>query len=205
MDKPTTRKGRPPAATQRKKATPKTRKKAASSRTQTARRTTAVARRKPSPAINLDAPELYLNRELTWLEFNRRVLHMAADKATPLLERVKFLAIVSANLDEFFMKRVGGLKQQIAAGIRTPSVDGQTPAEQLKESHVIVRETHREQNRVYRQLHGLLEAQGIRLSRYAELEPREQNLLRDEFISNIFPLLTPLAMDPGHHFPLSPI
>ena len=77
--------------------------------------------------IDLDDPALYLNRELTWLEFNRRVLDMAADDDTPLLERVKFLAIVSANLDEFFMKRVGGLKQQIAAGIRTPSVDGRTP------------------------------------------------------------------------------
>ncbi len=170
MEKPTTRKGRPPAATQRKKATPKTRKKAASSRTQTARRTTAVARKKPSPAINLDAPELYLNRELTWLEFNRRVLHMAADEATPLLERVKFLAIVSANLDEFFMKRVGGLKQQIAAGIRTPSVDGLTPKEQLKESQVIVRETHQEQNRIYRHLHELLDAQGIQAQQLCRTE-----------------------------------
>ncbi|MGB5397930.1 MAG: RNA degradosome polyphosphate kinase, partial [Gammaproteobacteria bacterium] len=93
----------------------------------------------PAAAIDLDNPELYLNRELTWLEFNYRVLHMAADEATPLLERVKFIAIVSANLDEFFMKRVGGLKQQIAAGIRTPSVDGRTPLEQLQESQKIVR------------------------------------------------------------------
>ncbi|MDH3831285.1 MAG: polyphosphate kinase 1 [Gammaproteobacteria bacterium] len=201
MDKPTTRKGRRPAAKKRSTSIPKTRKKTATSSARSTRQTTTAIRKKPAAAINLNAPEFYLNRELTWLEFNRRVLHMAADKATPLLERVKFLAIVSANLDEFFMKRVGGLKQQIAAGIRTPSVDGRTPAEQLKESHVIVRETHREQNRVYRQLHTLLEAQGIRLSRYTELEPGEQNLLRDEFISNIFPLLTPLAMDPGHPFP----
>ena len=107
---------------------------------------------------------------------------MAADDATPLLERVKFLAIVSANLDEFFMKRVGGLKQQIAAGIRTPSVDGRTPKEQLRESLVVVRDTHREQNRIYRQLHGLLEAQGIQLSRYTKLKPGEQKRLRDKFI-----------------------
>ena len=151
--------------------------------------------------IDLDAPELYLNRELTWLEFNRHVLHMAEKDSLPLLERVKYLAIVSSNLDEFFMKRIGGLKQQIAAGIRTPSVDGRTPLEQLRESQLVVRDTHLEQNRIYRQLHELLGAQGIRLSRYTELDQEEQKLLRDKFISNIFPLLTPLAMDPGHPFP----
>ena len=105
---------------------------------------------------------------------------MAADDATPLLERVKFLAIVSTNLDEFFMKRVGGLKQQIAAGIRTPSVDGRTPLEQLQESQAVVRDIHVEQNRIYRQLHELLEAQGIRLSRYAELKQEEQKRLRQD-------------------------
>jgi len=151
--------------------------------------------------IDLDAPELYLNRELTWLEFNRHVLHMAEKDSLPLLERVKYLAIVSSNLDEFFMKRIGGLKQQIAAGIRTPSVDGRTPLEQLRESQLVVRDTHLDQNRIYRQLHELLGAQGIRLSRYTDLDQEERKLLRDKFISNIFPLLTPLAMDPGHPFP----
>ena len=162
---------------------------------------TPVPRAKQPGKIDLDAPEFYLNRELTWLEFNRRVLHMATDAATPLLERVKFLAIVGSNLDEFFMKRIGGLKQQIAAGIRTPSVDGRTPLQQLRESQVVVRDIHREQNRIFRQLHELLEARGIRLSRYAELDQGEQELLREKFIANIFPLLTPLAMDPGHPFP----
>ena len=159
------------------------------------------ARAKRPPGYDLDDPALYLNRELTWLEFNRRVLDMAADDDTPLLERVKFLAIVSANLDEFFMKRVGGLKQQIAAGIRTPSVDGRTPLEQLQESQSVVRDIHLEQNRIYRQLLELLEAQGIRLSQYADLKKAEQQRLREDFITNIFPLLTPLAMDPGHPFP----
>jgi polyphosphate kinase len=167
-----------------------------------AKKTPARATRTKQPRItNLDDPGLYLNRELTWLEFNRRVLHKATDDATPLLERVKFLAIVSSNLDEFFMKRVGGLKQQIAAGIRTPSIDGRTPVEQLRESLVVVRDIHREQNRVYPQLLKLLAAQGICLSRYTELNKEEQQWLRDEFIANIFPLLTPLAMDPGHPFP----
>ncbi|NNG12327.1 MAG: polyphosphate kinase 1 [Halobacteria archaeon] len=159
------------------------------------------ARRKQTQKTDLDDPGLYLNRELTWLEFNRRVLHMAADDAVPLLERVKFLAIVSSNLDEFFMKRIGGLKQQIAAGIRTPSVDGLTPLDQLRKSQAVVRDIHQEQNRIYRQLHELLEAQGIRLSRYTELKQEEQKLLREKFLSNIFPLLTPMAMDPGHPFP----
>ena len=81
---------------------------------------------------NLNAPELYLNRELTWLAFNQRVLHEAEDERTPLLERVKFLAIVSSNLDEFFMKRIGGLKQQQAAGIRQRTVDGRSPEEQIQ-------------------------------------------------------------------------
>lgn len=77
---------------------------------------------------DLRAPELYLNRELTWLEFNRRVLHEAQDPRTPLLERVKFLAIVNSNLDEFFMKRIGGLKQQVGAGVKDLTVDGRTPS-----------------------------------------------------------------------------
>ena len=201
MDKPAPRKGRPASTAKRTAASPKTRKKKASTRTRSPRKATPVARRKPAAAINLDAPELYLNRELTWLEFNRHVLHMAADDATPLLERVKFLAIVSSNLDEFFMKRIGGLKQQIAAGIRTPAVDGRTPLEQLRESHTVVREIHVEQNRIYRELHELLRGQGICLCRYDDLKPGEQKALRAKFVENIFPLLTPLAMDPGHPFP----
>jgi polyphosphate kinase len=152
--------------------------------------------------VSLDSPELYLNRELTWLAFNRRVLSMAADSRTPLLERVKFVAIVGSNIDEFFMKRIGGLKQQIAAGIRTPTEDGRTPAEQVVECHEEIRSIHVEQNRILRELLALLAQQGIQLSTYAQLEDGEQQALREHFIANIFPLLTPLAMDPGHPFPL---
>jgi len=152
--------------------------------------------------FNLDAPELYLNRELTLLDFNRRVLRMGEDELTPLLERVKFIAIVSGNLDEFFMKRIGGLKQQIAAGIRTPTVDGRTPTEQLAECQLVVRDINQQQNRIYRQLLGLLDAQGIRLVKYNELEASDREALRQQFITNLFPLLTPLALDPAHPFPL---
>ncbi|MGB5338374.1 MAG: RNA degradosome polyphosphate kinase, partial [Gammaproteobacteria bacterium] len=201
MDKPATRNRQAKSPAQRSTASPQSRKKSPATRARAAGKTAAATRAKSTGEINLDDPELYLNRELTWLEFNRRVLHMAADDGTPLLERVKFIAIVSANLDEFFMKRVGGLKQQIAAGIRTPSVDGRTPMETLQESQAIVRDIHGEQNKIYRQLLELLDARGIRISRYADLKQAEQKKLRKAFISNIFPLLTPLAMDPGHPFP----
>ncbi|MBT8122952.1 MAG: polyphosphate kinase 1 [Gammaproteobacteria bacterium] len=201
MDKPATRNRQAKSPAQRSTASPQSRKKSPATRARAAGKTAAATRAKSTGDINLDDPELYLNRELTWLEFNRRVLHMAADDATPLLERVKFIAIVSANLDEFFMKRVGGLKQQIAAGIRTSSVDGRTPVETLQESQAIVRDIHGEQNKIYRQLLELLDARGIRISRYADLKQAEQKKLRKAFISNIFPLLTPLAMDPGHPFP----
>jgi len=89
------------------------------------------ARPKATAAPDLTSPDLYLNRELTWLSFNFRVLHEAEDERTPLLERVKFVAIVSANLDEFFMKRIGGLKQQVGAGIQNLTVDGRTPVQQI--------------------------------------------------------------------------
>jgi polyphosphate kinase len=163
----------------------------------------AVTPATAAPAeFNLDSPELYLNRELTLLDFNRRVLRMSEDELTPLLERVKFLAIVSSNLDEFFMKRIGGLKQQIAAGIRTPTVDGRTPIEQVAACQSVVRAIHQQQNRIYRQLLGLLDAKGIRLVKYRELDAAKREVLRQEFITNIFPLLTPLALDPAHPFPL---
>jgi polyphosphate kinase len=92
-----------------------------------------------TPDFDLDDSQWYLNRELTWLAFNRRVMSEAADTRTPLLERVKFLAIVGANLDEFFMKRIGGLKQQLAAGVQELTIDGRTPRQQLQECHAQVR------------------------------------------------------------------
>jgi len=153
------------------------------------------------PKVDLGDPALYLNRELTWLEFNRRVLREAADPRTPLLERVKFLAIVSNNLDEFFMKRIGGLKQQAAAGVRKTSVDGRTPGRQVRECHAVCRELHAEQKRIFDELLSLLEAHEIRIVKVADLLEATRKQLREHFSTDIFPILTPLAMDPAHPFP----
>ncbi len=151
--------------------------------------------------IDLGDPSLYLNRELTWLAFNRRVLNEADDSRTPLLERVKFLAIVSNNLDEFFMKRIGGLKQQIAAGVHSPSVDGRTPSQQLKECQAAVREFQTEMQRIYSILMSELAQHDIRIVLHDDLPPDARERLREHFRANIFPMLTPLAMDPAHPFP----
>jgi polyphosphate kinase len=154
-----------------------------------------------TPEFDLGDPSLYLNRELTWLEFNRRVLNEADDERTPLLERIKFLAIVSGNLDEFFMKRIGGLKQQIGTGVTTLTVDGKTPQQQICECHVVIRRIQRDQKRIYDRLVGLLAEQADCLDRYQALPPGGQARLREHFRQNIFPMLTPLAMDPAHPFP----
>ncbi len=161
-----------------------------------------TAENSPLPApIDLDSPEWFLNRELTWLAFNRRVLHEAEDSRTPLLERIKFLAIVSSNLDEFFMKRVGGLKQQLGAGVQELSVDGRTPEQQLRECEAEVRAIKDRKDALFPELQALLEAAGIRLSRYDELTDDDQSDLRNWFLENIYPLLTPIGMDPAHPFP----
>jgi polyphosphate kinase len=156
---------------------------------------------KPEPAPDLSSPELYLNRELTWLEFNRRVLHEAMDERTPLLERIKFIAIVSSNLDEFFMKRIGGLKQQLGAGIRNLTVDGRTPKQQIEESHILVREMEAVKQRLLPELLAMLREKRIMLLSYEELTAKEKKELREYYFRNIFPLITPQSIDPAHPFP----
>lgn len=153
------------------------------------------------PAFDPNAPEWYLNRELTWLAFNQRVLHEAQDERTPLLERVKFLAIVSSNLDEFFMKRIGGLKQQIGARVRERSLDGRSPEQQLSECLTVVRDIVERQRVLASHLHQLLKDQGIRLRSYKRLTETERKQMRGYYLSNIFPLVTPQTMDPAHPFP----
>ncbi|HSH71343.1 MAG TPA: hypothetical protein VK997_15580 [Deferrisomatales bacterium] len=127
----------------------------------------AKAAAKPGPhPLDLGAPELYLNRELTWLQFNRRVLHEAQDERTPLLERVKFLAITGSNLDEFFMKRIGGLKQQVGAGVQYPTADGRTPQQQIDECYALIRDMQREKQALAFHLLALLRKEGIEILAY---------------------------------------
>ena len=151
--------------------------------------------------INLSDSRWYLNRELTWLEFNRRVLHEAEDERTPLLERLKFIAIVSSNLDEFFMKRIGGLKQLVGAGLREPSLDGLTPLQQIDQCHSIIRGIEDNKYTCLQQIRKLLKEQGIIISEVKDLTARERSNLRDHFATNIYPLLTPQSIDPAHPFP----
>jgi polyphosphate kinase len=156
------------------------------------------------PIRNLDDPSLYINRELSWLEFNRRVLEEAQDPQVPMLERLKFLAIFSANLDEFFMVRVGGLMQKLHAGItRSSGADRMFPKEQLEHISQRVGEMVQEQYRVLNsEVLPTLEQEGIIIRRgIKDLTEAERKHLRDVFRREIFPVLTPLAIDPGHPFP----
>jgi polyphosphate kinase len=151
--------------------------------------------------VDLKSPELYLNRELTWLSFNRRVLHEAQDPRNPLLERVKFLAIVNANLDEFFMKRIGGLKQQVGAGVHDLTVDGRTPEQQITACLAFIKDLTEDLRRAYLELLGALAPQGIAITGWDQLSADERSDLRQHYLTNIFPLVTPLAIDPAHPFP----
>ncbi len=157
--------------------------------------------RKQQQFVNLNDSALYLNRELTWLEFNRRVLHEAEDERTPLLERCKFVAIVSSNLDEFFMKRIGGLKQQVEAGIHTQTVDGRTPRQQIVDCYAVVHDLERRKEKLLQQLLKLLKISGITVNSYKDLTPKERKKVGTYYYQNIFPLITPQVMDPAHPFP----
>ena len=161
----------------------------------------AAERAPQAPVADLESPLLYLNRELTWLAFNRRVLAEAQDARNPLLERVKFLAITASNLDEFFMKRIGGLKQQVAAGFQQLTVDGRTPVQQIAECYAVIREMEQEQRDLLRELVGLLRGHDLNLATWDSLSTTDQRSLRERYFKNVFPLVTPLAMDPAHPFP----
>jgi polyphosphate kinase len=163
----------------------------------------AAVEKAPPPHIDKDlaSPDLFLNRELTWLAFNRRVLHEAEDERNPLLERLKFLAITASNLDEFFMKRIGGLKQQVVAGMHELTVDGRSPQQQIAECYQVVRELEQRQRELGPQILRQLENHGIRVRLYASLSEAERKSIREYYYKNIFPLVTPQAMDPAHPFP----
>jgi len=151
--------------------------------------------------FDLAAPEWYLNRELTWLEFNRRVFNESKDERNPLLERIFFLSIISSNLDEFFMKRIGGLKQQIGAGLKLLSIDGRTPQQQINESYEVVRDILKDQQDLERELLALLAKQHINIIKYSALTDHQRQKMASHFRDNIYPLLTPQGMDPAHPFP----
>jgi polyphosphate kinase len=147
-------------------------------------------------------PARFLNRELSWLDFNARVLALAEDPLVPLLERLKFLAIFSQNLDEFFQVRVAGLKDQVAAGLTGRTPDGRTPAQQLLEVRDRVCELTARQERVFLdQVVPELGAEGFIFSQWDDLDDDDRKYLDEVFEERIFPVLTPLAVDPGHPFP----
>lgn len=150
----------------------------------------------------LSSESLFSSREIGWLNFNRRVLAEAEDARNPLLERVKFLSISCSNLDEFFMKRVGGLKRHVAYGVSPKSSDGKTPLHQLQEIRQVVVPMLKDQAHCFEQsLKPELEKQGIALLRWKELTEPEKEYVKKYYNRNVFPVLTPLSVDPGHPFP----
>ncbi len=153
--------------------------------------------------VSLDDPSLYINRELSWLEFNRRVLEEARDPMVPWLERLKFLAIFSSNLDEFYMVRMGGIKQKVQAGVmRGSGADRMPPRDQLEQiGQAVSQMVAAQYNCLTKEVLPALEAEGIVVRAAKDLSPAERLQIAEIFHRDVFPVLTPLAIDPGHPFP----
>ena len=145
--------------------------------------------------------EIFNNRELGWLNFNLRVLFEAADTKNPMLERMKFLSISSSNLDEFFMKRIGGLKRQIAYGLSPKSSDGHPPKKQLAMIAKIMPQMLETQSQLVKNIILELSVNDFKIIHFHQLKSLEKKFIRNYFLSQIFPILTPLSVDPGHPFP----
>jgi polyphosphate kinase len=158
--------------------------------------------KKITPQIDFKDPQYYLNRELSWIEFNNRVLHEAMDSRTPLLERLKFMGIFSSNLDEFFMVRVAALKQQVEAKVSQLAFDGRTPTQQLDDISFSLRPLVIQQHQhFHKTLRSQLTNHGVYILDYIELSQKQRNYLDNYFEEQIFPVITPLAVDPSHPFP----
>ncbi|MHB8053395.1 MAG: polyphosphate kinase 1 [Methanoregula sp.] len=149
-----------------------------------------------------DNPSLYINRELSWIRFNRHVLDEARDESHPLLERVKFLAIFANNLDEYFMIRVSGLQRQLTKGVLKSPPDGMTPSQQLDAiRHMLIPELEAQYDTWHKEILPQLETAGIHIHMYADLSDAQKTAMHAFFVSDVFPVLTPLAFDSSHPFP----
>jgi len=178
-------------------------------KTESAPKPKDIGQQKSTPAdmvadetLNQKGSEYFINYELSWLKFNWRVLAQAEDPEVPLLERIKFIGIVCSNLDEFFQKRIGGLKRQIHAGVTELSVDGRTPEQQLKEIRKDVLKMIRAYRRCYfKKLLPLLEKEGVKIALFKDLPDKLKEEAIEYFESQLYPIITPLAVDEAHPFP----
>ncbi|MEO0393667.1 MAG: RNA degradosome polyphosphate kinase [Pseudomonadota bacterium] len=167
-------------------------------------RPATAADQQVEPEIATDSPDRFLNRELSWLAFNQRVLEESDNPNHPLLERVRFLSISASNLDEFYMVRVAGLKGQKAEGFKKLTPEGLTPSEQLNAINSRAAELMQDQQASYRRLRRELAEDGIQVERTDSLSEQDMAWLEQEFLTQIFPILTPIAIDPAHPFPFIP-